>query len=175
MQYGRVGLGRLVHLRTLTLGIDFQHVHRCRAFPRTQLCCYVLITVLCPAPTPSGWHIAPTSRVSPVPNETLYTFRHPYADEFIVRCISKIFPHVRGLRQGARGSALICLPKQGNNDAAVFALCCGLRTCLAHFQGPLSLGFNAGFSPGPRICTEGLRRQSATGRLGPYPDRTCTG
>ena len=41
--------------------------------------------------------------------------------------------------------------------------------------GKIRLGFNAGFSPGPRICTEGLRRQSATGRLGPYPDRTCTG
>jgi len=40
---------------------------------------------------------------------------------------------------------------------------------------PLSLGFDAGISPGLWLLASGLRRQSATGRLGPYPDRTFTG
>ena len=72
-------------------------------------------------------------RVSPVPNQTVCTFRHPYAEEFVARCASKVFPRVHGLRQVSRGSALPCPLSRVIDDAAVFALCCGLRTCSAPF------------------------------------------
>jgi len=51
-----------------------------------------------------------------------------------VRCNSKVFPHVCCLRRALRGSALLCSAlTRGINDAAVFALCYGLRTCSTPF------------------------------------------
>src|SRR3984957_12459940 len=109
-----------------------------------------LITVLCPAPTPSRWHIALSRRVSPVPNQTVYTFRHPYAEEFFVRCRSKIFPHVHGPspRDTGLGSPFACF-RRGltTRQCSLYAADCVLARLLSE---PLSLGFNAGISPDPR-------------------------
>ncbi len=120
-------------------------------------------------------YLAPARRVSPVPNLTFHTFRHPYAGEFLGRCCFKIFPLVYCLRQAKRGSALTCLAfTRGltTRQCSLYATDCVFARPLSE---PLSLGFNAGISPGLRLCIEVLRRQSATERLDPYSDRTYTG
>ena len=85
-------------------------------------------------------------------------------------CISKIFPHVYSLHPQGRGSALLISASRGwltTRQCSLYATDCVLARLL---NEPLSLGFDAGISPGPRRYTEGLRRQSATEQgLDPTP------
>src|SRR5258708_9185062 len=72
------------------------------------------------------------------------------------------------------GSLLAALYARAFDDAADFALCCGLQDCSPSMLKALSAGFDAEVTPGLR-WNSGFRRRSTTRRLGPYRDRTFTG
>src|SRR5580692_5635433 len=85
--------------------------------------------VLCPAPTPSGWHICPGQEGLSSSELDCVHIPSPIRRGVHSEVLSKVFPHVYCLHQEGRGSALLCPLAREVDDAAVFALCYGLRTC----------------------------------------------
>ena len=156
--------------RALTHGAPLLALCCCGAFPHLRFCCPEAQSVLCPAPTPSSVAaFALPRRVSPVPCSPLSAFRAPYAGGFFAGA-SQLFPASVGLRPLGPGSAPPLTSRscgRSPNGAAGFALCYGLRTCSPTLSRALSAGFDAGLSASPGCCL-GLRRRSATQRLGPY-------
>ena len=118
--------------------------------------------------------LALTRRVSPVPCTTLPAFRVLYAGGFLVGAFprSSPLPWAFAFWDQTRLPLALCMQRSLTaRQTSRYAADC--RFAQPPFR-PLSAGFDAGLSAGPGRSL-GLRRRSATRRLGPYRDRTLTG
>jgi len=122
-----------------------------------------LLTVLCPAPTPSRLACARPRRASPVPRWTVPTFRVPYPGGFLGAALPRASPLPWPSPCSAGLGSLLSGLRRGHNGAADFALCYGPSVCLPSFRGLCQRASTAGSRPPPPLS------YSAAGTL-PRPD-----
>jgi hypothetical protein len=144
-----------------------------------------LLTVLCPAPTPSRLACTRPRRVSPVPRSTFPAFHVPYPGGFVGAALPRASPLPWPSPISARLGSLFSGLRRGHNGAADFASCYGPQVCSPSFRGLCRWASTAGFRPPPppsysaagtlpRPDLHRLAERSLSGRTGDtaLPDRS---